>query len=239
MAEITRQATNGHVTPSLLIWIVILGAITPIITAVASYIKSRETRDQTKQALRETKAIAGSVEVIKHATNDDRDRMIKKMETLEARNVVLEAENKALEEYRRTTEEIPTHIRLALLDDDKRFSQLVRDALAREKGVTFEVNSFESSDAALEPFMEQKHDVYVVDLSLGGSSGMDFIRSLRDRGHPGPFVILSGHVDSASEAAALRSGVEDILEKGIEFHRTLGRRIRLVIQRFRSQRKQR
>ncbi|MBI5438948.1 MAG: fused response regulator/phosphatase [Nitrosomonadales bacterium] len=71
-----------------------------------------------------------------------------------------------------------------------------------------------------------KPDVVLLDLSLPDSAGLDTVRAMRAALHDVPIVILTGHDDSALDAAALEVGAQDYLVKGQFEHNALGRAVR-------------
>jgi len=71
-----------------------------------------------------------------------------------------------------------------------------------------------------------KPDVVLLDLSLPDSAGLDTVRAMRATLHNVPIVILTGHDDSALDAAALEVGAQDYLVKGQFEHNALGRAVR-------------
>lgn len=71
-----------------------------------------------------------------------------------------------------------------------------------------------------------KPDVVLLDLSLPDSAGLDTVRAMRAALPGVPVVVLTGHDDSALDAAALEIGAQDYLVKGQFEHNALGRAIR-------------
>jgi serine phosphatase RsbU (regulator of sigma subunit) len=73
---------------------------------------------------------------------------------------------------------------------------------------------------------DNKPDIVLLDLSLPDSAGLDTVRAMRAASHDVPIVILTGHDDSALDAAALEVGAQDYLVKGQFEHNALGRAVR-------------
>ena len=69
-------------------------------------------------------------------------------------------------------------------------------------------------------------DVVLLDLSLPDSAGLDTVRAMRAALPGVPIVVLTGHDDSALDAAALEVGAQDYLVKGQFEHNALGRAVR-------------
>jgi len=76
-----------------------------------------------------------------------------------------------------------------------------------------------------------KPDIVLLDLSLPDSAGLDTVRALRAALPGVPIVILTGHDDSALDAAALEVGAQDYLVKGQFEHDALGRAVRHALTR--------
>jgi len=71
-----------------------------------------------------------------------------------------------------------------------------------------------------------KPDVVLLDLSLPDSTGLNTVRAMRAALPDVPIVVLTGHDDSALDAAALEVGAQDYLIKGQFEHDALGRAVR-------------
>ncbi|MDB5518406.1 MAG: two-component response regulator [Tardiphaga sp.] len=79
--------------------------------------------------------------------------------------------------------------RILLMDDQSDVRAVVALAL-RVKG--FEVFGFESAAAGLAAFELSPFDLAIVDIFLGGTNGVDVIRTLRERSPNLPIVAISG-----------------------------------------------
>lgn len=98
----------------------------------------------------------------------------------------------------------PVHV----VDDD----EAIRDSLAwlmRSAGLT--VATYPSAEAFLAAPVER--GCAVVDLRLGGLSGLDLIDELTRRGAPLPVIMLTGHGDVPLAVQALKKGALDFVEK--------------------------
>lgn len=98
----------------------------------------------------------------------------------------------------------PVHV----VDDD----EAIRDSLAwlmRSAGLT--VATYPSAEAFLAA--SAAHGCAVVDLRLGGLSGLDLIDELARRGAPLPVIMLTGHGDVPLAVQALKKGALDFVEK--------------------------
>jgi len=103
--------------------------------------------------------------------------------------------------------------RVLLVDDDEDDYRLTGEIIADIPGNGYTLDWVADYAAALELICRGVHDVYLVDFRLGGKTGLDLIREMRERGCAGPVILLTGvgqpEIDRAAEAA----GAADYLEK--------------------------
>jgi RNA polymerase sigma factor (sigma-70 family) len=104
-----------------------------------------------------------------------------------------------------------THTPLvAVVDDD----DAVRDSLAlllRMHGCL--TREFASGEALLAWAGAEPVDCVLLDLKLGGMSGLDVQAALAERGLAWPIVMLTAHGDVATTRTALKGGAFDFIEK--------------------------
>jgi DNA-binding NarL/FixJ family response regulator len=79
-------------------------------------------------------------------------------------------------------------IRCLIVDDSARYLEAARTLLERE-GLTV-IGAVATSEEALRNAGELQPDVALVDIGLGGESGLDLARHLAASDSPGPAVIL-------------------------------------------------
>lgn len=110
--------------------------------------------------------------------------------------------------------------RVFVVENHVDFRRVVQILIAREKDLT-PCGEADSAEEALDMILETSPDLVLIDLSLPGMSGTEFIKVLKDRCPKSSCVILSGHhereyADQALEAGALgyivKSNAEEILE---------------------------
>ncbi|MFO8048306.1 MAG: response regulator, partial [Desulfosudaceae bacterium] len=65
----------------------------------------------------------------------------------------------------------------------------------------------------LEAADQQTFDVFFVDFRLPGATGLELLRSLQEKAHHQPFIILTGQGDQTIDIQAMEEGVADYLEK--------------------------
>ena len=106
-------------------------------------------------------------------------------------------------------------IRVVVVDDDRG----VRRALSRLLGVSgYDVRTFGSAEEYLRSDKPTDVDCLVVDLYLGGMSGLDLRTELNAMGPSPPIVFITAHTDARMTAMGLRSEGVVCLPKPFEDH---------------------
>lgn len=107
----------------------------------------------------------------------------------------------------------PAAGRVAVVDDD----ESVRRALSRLLGVGgLSAESFPSAKSFLDQAQREPFACIVLDIHLGGMSGLDLLERLRAEGREVPVVIITAHDDQASRDRACRGGAAAYLRKPID-----------------------
>jgi len=97
-----------------------------------------------------------------------------------------------------------------LVDDD----DAVRDALGLLLlAHGYAVRVFESGEAFLAAVSPQQEGVAILDVRMGGLSGLDVFQRLREMGSELTVIFLSGHGDITMAVGAVKQGAFDFLEK--------------------------
>lgn len=97
-----------------------------------------------------------------------------------------------------------------IVDDD----EAIRDALAwllESRGVR--ARTFASAEEFLEAWTPTLSGCLLLDIRMGGMSGLDLFRRLRDLGCASPVIFLTGHGDVPMAVSALKQGARDFVEK--------------------------
>jgi two-component system nitrogen regulation response regulator GlnG len=97
-----------------------------------------------------------------------------------------------------------------IADDDEAIRFVLAEAL-REAGI--EVRAFADADSLGAALALAQPDVVVSDIRMPGTSGLEFLASLRAAGSQLPVIVMSAFTDVASTAAAYRNGAFDYLPK--------------------------
>jgi signal transduction histidine kinase len=121
-------------------------------------------------------------------------------------------------------------IRLLLVDDDEDDYILTRDLLADIPDFRFELDWISDPEAALEEISRGRHDLHLIDYSLGRLDGLGLIHAAVARGCTAPMILLTGLGDRAIDIGAMQAGAADFLEKWHLDARLLERSIRYSLQ---------
>lgn len=100
-----------------------------------------------------------------------------------------------------------------IVDDDV----AVRDALALLLGLKgYRTSIYSGAEDFLAAFRKEWRGCLVLDIKMGGMSGLDLQARLNEQEAEIPIVVITGHGDAASARQALKSGAVDFLEKPID-----------------------
>ncbi|MGH0033267.1 MAG: response regulator [Myxococcota bacterium] len=102
--------------------------------------------------------------------------------------------------------------RVLVVDDERFFREAVRDALT---GLSVRCELAETGEEALKLSEDPGIEAVVLDVRLPGTSGLEVLRSLRERRPALRVIVLSAHTDQDLVLEALRLGAADYLAKPI------------------------
>ena len=105
-----------------------------------------------------------------------------------------------------------------ILEDEENVRFSMARALSRAGHEVREADGLASARRAYE---DQDFDLIITDVNLGGATGLDFVRSVRDDGYDGVVLVVTafGSVENAVEA--MRLGADDYLQKPISVEQLL------------------
>jgi DNA-binding NtrC family response regulator len=101
-------------------------------------------------------------------------------------------------------------MRILIVDDEPTIRRTLRIAL---EAMGHEVAEAASGEQALEQAELTTCDVALVDLRLGGESGLDLLEKLREGWPPLAIVVITAHPSIATAVEAMRRGAFDYLPK--------------------------
>lgn len=99
-----------------------------------------------------------------------------------------------------------------LIVDDEESLRYTFELFLSDEG--YSVGTADSYETALERLGEG-WDVVFTDILLGGKSGVDLLRTLREKGHQCPVVMITGYPNVETAAEAVRLGAYDYLPKPV------------------------
>ena len=105
-----------------------------------------------------------------------------------------------------------------IVDDSIAIRSRLNEMLARLDGVHVVGESAAASQAVSEILTLRPHSV-LLDLNLGGSSGMQVLRAIHTQAPDIVFVVLTNHAESQYRRACERAGAAYFLDKSTEFDR--------------------
>ena len=110
----------------------------------------------------------------------------------------------------------PTH--LYIVDDSAAIRLRLVDMLSRIENVRV-VGEATNAPQAVVDILALRPDSVLLDLDLGGSSGMHVLKSVHSQMPDVKFVVLTNHSEPQYRRACQRAGAAYFLDKSIEFER--------------------
>ena len=117
-----------------------------------------------------------------------------------------------------------THSRILLVDDETSLLTIMKRALSVDGR---EVTAVETAEKALEYLEKREVDLVISDLKLPGMSGIDLMRTLKEKGSHADFVIITAYATTSSAISALKLGADDYLIKPFDIEE-----LRIVVNRI-------
>jgi two-component system OmpR family response regulator len=111
-------------------------------------------------------------------------------------------------------------MRVLVVEDDRTVGQYVARGLAEQQYV---VELVDDGRAALDAAGTGHFDLVVLDLRLPGMSGLEVLRTLRDRGVGTPVLVLTAQDSVEFKVDALRMGADDYVTKPFAMAELLAR----------------
>lgn len=111
-------------------------------------------------------------------------------------------------------------MRVLVVEDDPTVGRYVQRGLEEQR---MQVDLVDDGSTGLERASTDIYDVIVLDLRLPGLSGVEVLRTLRDRGVSTPVLVLTANDVVESKVQALRTGADDYVTKPFAFEELLAR----------------
>ncbi|NIN58522.1 MAG: response regulator [Xanthomonadales bacterium] len=123
---------------------------------------------------------------------------------------------------------------VCIIDDDEAVRESLRLLLFASG---FKSVQFESADAYLALDDPPEVDVFLLDIRMPGTDGMELHRQLIDRGSRAPVIFITGHGDIPLAVSAMHHGARDFLTKPFE-EGELVSKITVAVREFRELRRE-
>jgi DNA-binding response OmpR family regulator len=111
-------------------------------------------------------------------------------------------------------------VKILVIEDDKTVGQYVRRGLEEHH---FHADLVDDGMEGLRLASGGHYDLLVLDLRLPGMTGLEVLRTLRDRGNNVPILVLTAQDALDFKVQALRSGADDYVTKPFAFEELLAR----------------
>ncbi|MCL2187281.1 MAG: LytTR family DNA-binding domain-containing protein [Defluviitaleaceae bacterium] len=94
-------------------------------------------------------------------------------------------------------------LHITICDDEKPQADYIRTLVstwARAESLAVEIRDFNSAEAFLFAYEDDKNvDILLLDIQMGGETGMDLARRLRGENYSGQIIFVTGYPDFAAE----------------------------------------
>jgi DNA-binding response OmpR family regulator len=111
-------------------------------------------------------------------------------------------------------------MKILVVEDDRTVGQYVKRGLEEQR---YHADLVTDGMEGLRLASGGRYDLIVLDLRLPEMSGLEVLRTLRDRGNPTPVLVLTAQDAVDFKVQALRSGADDYVTKPFAFEELLAR----------------
>lgn len=111
-------------------------------------------------------------------------------------------------------------MKILVVEDDRTVGQYVKRGLEEHR---FNADLVTDGLEGLRVASETAYDLIVLDLRLPGMTGLELLRTLRDRGVTVPILVLTAQDAVDFKVQALRAGADDYVTKPFSFEELLAR----------------
>ncbi|HTR45446.1 MAG TPA: sigma-54 dependent transcriptional regulator [Thermodesulfovibrionales bacterium] len=112
--------------------------------------------------------------------------------------------------------------RLIIVEDEKTLCESLKRVLVRDG---YEVETFDSAEAALKSVEDASYDLIISDITLPGIDGIELLRRIRERFPDQIVIIITAYASIETAVGALRAGAYDYVTKPI-IHEEIRRIVR-------------
>ena len=111
-------------------------------------------------------------------------------------------------------------MKLLVVEDDRTVGQYIRRGLEEAQ---YQADLVVDGLEALRLISGGLYDLVILDLRLPGMTGLEVLRTLRDRGNTTPILVLTAQDAVGQKVEALRAGADDYVTKPFSFEEVLAR----------------
>ena len=111
-------------------------------------------------------------------------------------------------------------MKILVVEDDRTVGQYIRRGLEE---VQHHADLVVDGMEALRLISGGQYDLVILDLRLPGMTGLEVLRTLRDRGNTTPILVLTAQDAVGQKVEALRAGADDYVTKPFSFEEVLAR----------------
>jgi two-component system OmpR family response regulator len=111
-------------------------------------------------------------------------------------------------------------VKLLVVEDDRTVGHYVKRGLEEAQYIA---DWATDGSTALEMLQASAYDLVVLDLRLPGLTGLEVLRTVRDRGQTMPILVLTAQDGVEFKVDALRAGADDYVTKPFAFEELLAR----------------
>jgi two-component system copper resistance phosphate regulon response regulator CusR len=111
-------------------------------------------------------------------------------------------------------------MKILVVEDDRTVGQYVQRGLAEHQ---YHADLVGDGLEALRLISGGQYDLVVLDLRLPGMTGLEVLRTVRDRGNTTPILVLTAQDAVDTKVQALRAGADDYVTKPFAFEELLAR----------------
>jgi len=111
-------------------------------------------------------------------------------------------------------------VKILVVEDDRVVGQYIRRGLEESQ---YHADLVDDGLEGLRLISGGNYDLVVLDLRLPGMSGLEVLRTIRDRGNTTPILVLTAQDAVGHKVEALRAGADDYVTKPFAFEEVLAR----------------
>jgi two-component system, cell cycle sensor histidine kinase and response regulator CckA len=127
-------------------------------------------------------------------------------------------------------------MRVLLIEDSEDDAIFIRELMAEEQGLAFELHWVDRLSRGLTHLASQNVDLVLLDLSLPDAHGLETFTRVQAHAQDVPIVVLTGLDDETLASQAVRQGAQDYLVKGRLDSYVLIRAARYAVERKQAER---